>query len=549
MNKKTKKIVAAFLAGVLLVCCAAGLTGCGKQGGESSTGSTVLNIKVLRLGFGEAHIEALIKGFEELYAEEGYKVNIVSADSTNFGTTVLNELLLGDSNNVDMYFTENITPYMLAQNAKEAGMDMLAADLTDVYNSKPIGSKGEEDVLIKDKMNEQYLTYFTYDGEDENYNGKQYLFPVHKMAAGLVVNERLLSSYNLEVPRTTDELIQCYKVIGAKSGTTGVYPNVWAGYNAMTYWRFLEDVWVAQYSGVDYYNKFMSMEYSDDINEGWKVYEDQSWVESLKVAEALLNLDYAPAKSLSMDHTTAQHKFLSGEAVFMSNGAWLQNEMSSEYSAEDFNITMIQTPVVSALGVKLGLDGKGGTDAAKCDAVLSQIIKLVDGGKSNDEIVSEVAAANNVTITAEQAEAVRAARSVYFDKSGQEGIIVNAYSDKLDVAKLFLRYLASDEGSRLILENSMTYSAFESSEELSLEGQSSFMKSVNEIAAKEGATLIYRQSNGLRTQLGISFFNTSDGIERKMASSQGTVHAEDIMKQEIKYIQGVWPERIKALGN
>jgi maltose-binding protein MalE len=64
-----------------------------------------------------------------------------------------------------------------------------------------------------------------------------------------------------------------------------------------------------------------------------------------------------------MDHTTAQHLFMKGEAVFMSNGAWLQMEMSANYKEEAGNMTMIATPVISALGVKLGLDGKGGTDA------------------------------------------------------------------------------------------------------------------------------------------------------------------------------------------
>lgn len=70
------------------------------------------------------------------------------------------------------------------------------------------------------------------------------------------------------------------------------------------------------------------------------------------------NLDCAPNKTISMDHTTAQHHFLSDKAVFMVNGAWLQNEMSANYLEQVKKIKMMKTPIVSALGVKLGLAGQ-----------------------------------------------------------------------------------------------------------------------------------------------------------------------------------------------
>lgn len=538
MKSKMRKAVVWLLTLMMVSGC---VSGCGKKNSSVSTEETEINVRVLRVGFGDEYFNKLKEGFEALYAKEGYKINIVSSDSTTSSSTVIDELLLGESNGIDLYITENVSVDALVQSSKDAGIDMVAADLTDVYESSAIRANGEEEsVAIKDKVEDEYLAAFTHDGS-------QYMFPVHKIPTGLVVNQKLLSEYGLETPKTTDELIRCFETISAKSESTGVYPHVWAGYNAISYWRFLEDVWFAQYSGVENYKKFLSMEYSEDASEGWKVYEDQGLLESLRVTETLLNLNYAPAKTISMDHTTAQHKFMSGEAAFMANGAWLQNEMSSDYDVESFEFEMIGTPVVSALGKKLGLDGKGGTDAKKCDAVLSQVVGLIDESKSTEEIISTVASTNSVTLTAEQVEAVSAARGIYFDKSANESVIVNAYSKKVDVVKLFLRYMASDDGCQIIFENSLTASAINPTEGFDIENQSTFIKSVNVLSTKTNAHMINRESTGLRYKAGVAFFSST--FEKRIASSRGSLHAEDIVTEELEYIQKIWPERVKALTN
>lgn len=543
MRKRMKQIVALFMAALMVAGCSAG---CGKKE-DTASDATTLNVRVWRMGFGDEYVNALAEAFEEAYKEEGYKINIVSSDSNTYGSTVVNEMLLGEANGIDMYFTNSITPTMLVNNSQENAMDMIAADLTDVYESKAIGSdKKEENVTISDKLREEYRYYFTYNGDVEECKGKMYCFPLHTTPAGLVVNEELLQSYGLELPKTTNEYLKCYEVIAAKTAATGVYPTAWAGHNAASYWRYLTDVWVAQYSGVDYYNKFLTMEYSDDVNEGWKVYEDQSWVESLTVLETLVHPDYAPNKTISMDHTTAQYKFLNGEAVFMANGAWLENEMSANYENETWNVKMMLTPVISALGVKLGLDGNGGKDSAKCETVLSQVVGLVDDNKSTDDIIAAVSAENGVTLTSEQVEAVREARGVFYDKSTDEEIVVNAFSKKLDVVKLFLRFIASDEGAQIILDKSLTYSAFASTTELQTEGTSEFMQSVNKIAQRENVQAIFRQPSGLRSKLNIALFNEYGALEKEIAAAKGKLKADKIMQEELAYVQSIWQERMDA---
>lgn len=543
---KMKRMMAIMLTAVLTAGSLTGLTGCGKRQ-KISEDSTTLNIRVWRMGFGDEYVTALAEAFEKAYEKEGYKVNIVSSDSNTYGSAVTNELLLEENNGIDMYFTNAITPNLLVSTSKNSSVDMIAADLSDVYDSAAIGSdRNEEAVTIKEKLREEHVAAYTYLGQEEEYYGKQYCFPLRTSPAGLIVNEELLSTYDLDVPNTTDELIHCYEVISEESKATGVYPNAWAGYNAVSYLRYLLDVWVAQYSGVDNYRKFMNMEYSDDPAEGWKVYEDQGWVESLDVLGVIMNPDYAPAKTLSMDHTTAQHKFLSGGAVFMSNGAWLENEMNANYTDETWNITMIQTPVISALGTKLGLDGKGGADAAKCDAVLSQIVGLIDENKANNDIIAAVSSQNGVALNEEQVEAVRDARKIYFDKSTDEEIVVNPYSKNLDIVKLFLRFIASDTGCQIILDYSKTYPAFESLSGLKDADVSNFQKSVNNIASIEGARTVDRLPGGMRSDMNIAFFNAHSTVEKELAGAKGTLSGADIMKDEIEYIRGIWPERLAA---
>lgn len=539
-----KRVLSVILASMLAV---ASLTGCGGEKGMSKDDKT-LNVRVYKGGYGDDAIRALAAAFSSAYAEKGYQVNVVSADSSIQGTTVTNELLLGDNNGIDMYFTANVTPSMLVTNSLESDVDMIAADLSDVYASKPIGSDGvEEELTIAEKLKPGFIDYQTYYGDVEEYNGKPYGFALRTSPSGFIVNEELLSQYGLELPRTTDELVNCYTTIAAKTGDTGIYPNAWAGYNASSYWYMVEDVWVAQYSGVDTYQKFLTMEYSDDMSEGWKVYEDEGWTKSIEVLEILLNQDYAPVKTISMDHNTAQHKFLGGEAVFMSNGAWLQNEMAANYEAEAKKLVMIKTPVISALGVKLGLDGNGGSDAAKCDTILSQIVGFIDEGKADAEIITEVSGANSVTVTTEQIEAIRMARSIYYDKGVEETVILNAYSEKLDIAKLFLRFIASDAGCEIMFDYSASYAPYKTSEDFAeADSDSQFMSSVNAIANQENAQYIYRRPSGYRFLFNVDFFSKHMEYEKAIASSRGKLTAEDIMSDELEYAKEIWAKRVES---
>ena len=522
-----KKLMVCLLS-VLMVL---SMTAC-KKGQDISSDDKTLNIRVYKAGYGDDFVRALIAAFETTYAEEGYKINIVSSDTTIQATTVTNELLLGENNGIDLYIAGNVSPDTLVTTSIANNMDMIAADLSDVYASTPIkADKSEEDITILEKLKNGYADYQRYDGDEEEYKGNYYGFTYRSSPTGFIVNTELLQSYGLEVPKTTDELIACFEAISAKTAETGVYPTAWAGYNAYQYWDMVRDVWAAQYSGVENYNKFCSMSYSDNIEEGWKVYEDRGWVESLNVLGTCVNLDYAMDKTINMDHTTAQHHFLSGQAVFMVNGAWLQNEMAANYLTQASGMTMIKTPVVSSLGAKIGLAN---------DAALSQIVGLVDEGKTVEEITATVG-----EVTADQVEAVKEARNIFCDWGCADAIIINAHSKKMDLAKLFLRYIASDDSVNLIYEYASSYTPFKTLAEMEVtDTTSKFMASIHAISSTEGAQFIYNHVSGYRHLFAINTFNKYE-IVKDLATAKGSLSGETVMQDEVEYVKEVWEKRVK----
>lgn len=535
--KKKMKVVKKVLAGVLAVVMAMSMIGCGKKDTVSSDEKT-LNVRVYRAGYGDDYIRAWAAAFESLYAEEGYKINIVSSDSSLTAATVMTEMLLGENNGIDLYFAGSLGSDQLVQNSRENDMDITAADLTDVYQSKPIKADGtEEDVKIIDKFKEGYVDLFYYHGEDEEAKGKIYTYGVSASPCGFFFNEELLKSYDLEVPNTTDELIHCFQVIQKKQEETGVYPTAWAGLNAFTYWYAAEDVWAAQYDGIEAYQQFLSLQNPKKAEEGWKVYESQGWRESLDALAQVVHLDYAADKTISMDHTTAQHNFLSEKAVFMINGAWLQNEMAANYLEQAKKIKMMRMPVISALGVKLGLDGNGGKDAAKCEKVLTKVIDLIDTDKTDDAIVKEIGG-----ITKAQVAAVRDARNLHYDWASG-GTVINAFSTKIDIAKLFLRFIASDDAMRLYYDYASGFSALKPTTDIGYETDSEFWNSVYEISEDPDSRHFYRYEQGWRTALSMPCFSKYTAVEKELATAKGQLTGEQIMDAELAYAKETFTQR------
>ena len=519
---KIKKALCLTMATLLS---ATGFAACnGGQAGVVDNEKT-LNVKVYKSGFGDTFVHAWIDQFEEMYATEGYQINVVEANDQIQGATVTDEMILGNKNAIDLYITGNVTPHRLRDASDQEDMDMIAANLNDVFSAKPIGANGEESVTIADKLMDGYAEYFQL-------NDTYYAFPYRSAPVGLVVNPSVYSQYATEYPCTTNELLTVVDTIREAKA----FPFAFAGGNAYSYLHALEDVWTAQYAGVEYYGEYCSMDGVTSADGAAALIGNDGWAASLDVISAIQNPKNMANGSINFQHSQAQSNLITGKAAFMVTGAWLQNEMFMDYADRVINMQMIATPVLSEVGVKLGLAS---------DAVLSTLVKCVDAGKTATEAIAEVQTKHNATVTEEQYTEVAKARGVFYDWGIPNQVVVNAYSDKLDIAKLFLRYLASDDAAKVAYESSTMRMPFDSAnvDYATIGTQTAFLTSVNSITKNSAAAYIYRQATGKRADYSIGFFNKYDGLEKTVMSNRELTGAKIVEEEQTK-MKEIWNERV-----
>lgn len=499
-----KRVVSTLLCGVMACTSVVAMTACGSKGSKGDPTKTI-NVQLYDAGYGYKWFEAVAKKFEQIYADEGYQVVLKKHNPQINSANILPELAYGKDNIIDMYYANGINAGTISkyciQNNK--GIDV-AMDLSDVLSSAPIDENGnEEEGTVKDKLVEGFgaslTTDYTYaisqNAQYATFDKKTYMLPMFSSPNGFVVNTTLLEKAGLETPRTTNELLNCINVINQKrtSGADGfkeVYPLAWGGGNAWNYWRYVYDVWYVQYNGIETYNTFVTLDgYENNLSEAWKLYENESWLDIYELMEVMLNKENAHKNTLNINADEAQCNLLIDNAVFMSTGVNLQNEMGAEFYEDMSKVVMISTPIISELGIKLELDGKGGTDAAACDKALSAIVKGLEEGKDNASIKTTVSGVSD-----EQIDAVRTAYNVYSDQGLGAGFVVSSTTEKADICKLFLRFLASDYVTSFLSTNTYAISAYSKGYTYDVDAEiDPFFASV--LNFREGKTMIHRMEN------------------------------------------------------
>ena len=108
--KKDKKAIALLLSTLLTIGSVSGLSACGGRN-KIVVDETTIVVKVRDAGFGTDWLYELKGKFETAYAEQGYKVKIMTPDNAIKGSTLLQELALGyNSTKVDLYISTDANP-------------------------------------------------------------------------------------------------------------------------------------------------------------------------------------------------------------------------------------------------------------------------------------------------------------------------------------------------------------------------------------------------------------------------------------------------------
>ncbi len=494
--KMSKKLICVVLCigmlGTLLAACGGTGDGSGEgnNGGKDSisVSETVVNVRVYKGGYGTNWIYELADKFAETYADKGYKINIMKPSSDIQGTVVENELSVGGGG-IDLYIAGNVV---------EKNVASYVEDLTEtVWNQKPIRFDGtEEDILYKDKIASGMEEYAMV--------GDKHASAFYMTAAnGMVINTKKLAMYGLSIPKTSDELIACFDTIATGAGTdmgdstqSDIYPTTFLasanGYPS-TYWYTA----LAQYLGMEEYKKFISLDDNgvNMVEDGYKLYANEKIIDVNELMFNIFDEMYATNGVKTQNVVTAQSKIMLPDqgAVFYICGDWFLNEEAKDYEAYLGDIAFSKFPVISALGTELFGQGTGlNLSDADADILLSYIVGLADENKTASEIVGLVQSEKGYAITEEQAQRVLEARGIYYNRGVEHTAYITKDSKAKDVAALFLRYIASDDAAKLVLEQSNATTCF--SANIEANAQYDFVNQAAQVVRSNTATAIFRQA-------------------------------------------------------
>lgn len=325
------------------------------------------------------------------------------------------------------------------------------ANLTDIYDSKVPG----EDIYFKDKLISDYLNQMSIIEEiDGEYIPQYYMVPYAMSVNTFVYNESVLNRYESDgafVPKTTDEFIRVADVLKSKN------INPFVSSLSVSYWVPIYEAWWAQYEGKDTFNQFWEGKVDGQYSE--EIFLKKGRLYSLEVMDEILHKSNGRSDkdSASLHFTVAQTKVISGNAVFNPCGDWFESEMSDiiKESNNQDSIKLLKMPIISAITDKLSFwefeedyqaasqDSTKAVKLAEYDQKLSDLVKYVDG---------EISKPNYQGVDADIA-VIRAARRVTSSYGTGHQAVIPAYSNAIEPAKEFLRFLATDTAQRIFIKN------------------------------------------------------------------------------------------------
>ena len=536
--KRSKRVKALFLSALLAFGGVGSLSACGGRTQIKVDEQTIV-VKVRDAGFGTDWLYELKGKFEAAYAAEGYKVKIMTPDNAIKGSTLLQELALGyNSTKVDLYISTDANPDSVGE---MGNYGVLVENIEEsVYNQTAIAYDGtEEEKTVREKIRPEAISYMT-----DSY-GELYGYSWAQTSAGLVVNTRKLEKYGLEVPKTTNEMFDCFDKIycghnGVKNSVeSGTYPITYisggSGYGVVFLYALM-----AQYD-MDEYNKFWTFTTTDETGttvqlpdeDCQELFDDPMLLEMMKVAYRTFDWVIAAPGSAAQGVDQAQAKIMGNvdDAVFMLNGDWMLNEVKLNYSNRLNDIDFVNFPVISAVGQKVfGAGTAYNFDDAKCEELLSYIVGLVDENKDLDEIIASVKSEKGVDIAEEDAKEVARARGVTYSRGMEHVAYITKNTPKKDIASLFLRMMSSDDFGETFSRTANGTSPYCAKENTT--SQYKFVRNASKIPANQYFSLVsqFGSVKGYRGEIGgklLSMFTTKSHIPDYItADSTATIYTE-----------------------
>ncbi len=535
---KTKRMLSLAMAGVLSI---GTLTtaGCGK---EKIEGNNALEIYLCELGNGRDWLDNALAAFaEKQYVKDKYP-NFqydVSADSEY--TKGQAEVLSGTTT-FDLLFASTFSPQTVETQGKD-GKPSILEEITDVYNGKIPDFNGGyeknadgEEWTFAEKMRKEDPNRFNSLGFKDNEGETHYYYTTAgSNLYGILYNKTKLIEYgyltedadgNVQgLPRTTDEL----KAFAEKIKNGGRTPFVAA--KDTGYWTRVQNLWWAQYEGAEAYDRYFQGMYENDEGE-WKrdvevLSKTQGRLLANQVTESLLWYDNGliHKDSAIFNFTQAQTKLLLGEGLMQANGTWFDTEMK-EIAAEAGNNTEIRlmtTPMLSDI-IKVVPD-----KSIDDDKELSSVVAALESGATSLE-----------GVTQKDFDRVKEAYSIYNLGEAFSPVLIPSYSDATELAKDFVRFLATDEFARIFMQatggsSSSFYYDVETADPALYNSFSAMQKDRIKIMKGKSSILQYKTSNyPIVYRTSYSDFGKGYELYYMLAAKNDRKHAADLIAAQIE---------------
>ena len=570
--KKFRKITAGIAASVLSLTTVFALVGC-KSKEKIVRDEKTINIRACIGGYGDSWMRSLADKFNEVYAEEGYKANVL-ASSTDLESKVAMKELYSKDDWVDLYFV-NVNNTMSQFTAEGGEYGQLVADLTDtVWNKPAINFNGEEEstTLISEKMR------VALPDDVLKVNGRVYGFNTSNDIGGMIVNTAKLAKYGItRIPKTSNELFDTFELIYTGDEAQGIkgslesqiYPVTFLGGDNGYPIHFVT-AWQAQYAGISKYEQFYGYtdaEGNEMIENGYTVYDDKSLEKMLEAMFNMYDKSFVALGSNNNTIDTAHMKLMSerGGAVFMADGNWAYNEIITNYQSTIDNLAFANVPVLSAVGVKLfGSATAYGFDDDKCEEILSWTIDRADEGKTAAQIVAEAKTVKNWDLQESDVTEVMKARGIYCSRSAlAAGAFVAEKSQVKDLCYLFLRMFASDDNATLYNRECNGFTAYMT--DFSQAKDTPYNKQCQAIVENGYATPVWMNATDLRLKVGhnnLIFPNSDLSFVSKIIGKQATIYsdgqktgdkalytknANDMLEEVRAYARENWSEWVRKI--
>lgn len=570
--KKFRKITAGIAASVLSLTTVFALVGC-KSKEKIVRDEKTINIRACIGGYGDSWLRSLADKFNEVYAEEGYKANVL-ASSTDLESKVAMKELYSKDDWVDLYFV-NVNNTMSQFTAEGGEYGQLVADLTDtVWNKPAINFNGEEEstTLISEKMR------VALPDDVLKVNGRVYGFNTSNDIGGMIVNTAKLAKYGItRIPKTSNELFDTFELIYTGDEAQGIkgslesqiYPVTFLGGDNGYPIHFVT-AWQAQYAGISKYEQFYGYtdaEGNEMIENGYTVYDDKSLEKMLEAMFNMYDKSFVALGSNNNTIDTAHMKLMSerGGAVFMADGNWAYNEIITNYQSTIDNLAFANVPVLSAVGVKLfGSATAYGFDDDKCEEILSWTIDRADEGKTAAQIVAEAKTVKNWDLQESDVTEVMKARGIYCSRSAlAAGAFVAEKSQVKDLCYLFLRMFASDDNATLYNRECNGFTAYMT--DFSQAKDTPYNKQCQAIVENGYATPVWMNATDLRLKVGhnnLIFPNSDLSFVSKIIGKQATIYsdgqktgdkalytknANDMLEEVRAYARENWSEWVRKI--